>query len=519
MNRINPTLKNNCAKFLLTNARSLIQKTDALTDAFESLGLDFACVTETWFKGGKALKDSLDDIEGASGIRFVHKSRDGRRSGYGGGVAIAFNKGTCNFKERKLREATAGQEIVCAYGRIAGARRPVVVFSVYIPPKTNKEGRKLIAEALAAGVAEMSSVLNDPAIFIGGDFNHACVVDALGDVGSFTDIATGPTRGANRLDIIYTNVGQTIKEVRVLPPLQANSGAVSDHQCIYAECDLGQDKNFEWVVKMTRRRTPQREEAFAAELAAWIPEDDHETPDGMALRLEQKIATLTDTHFPLRRDRRRSNEDPWITRGIRRLWKKKLRIYKRGGRSDAWWATDAVLQNAIAESKENYVERLLEDGGNSRSFYAATKRLASATACKEWKVGSLFPGKQAGHVGKAVLDYFGKISTLESAPMPEVPRVPGGLPVFTKSSVMEILKESKKSDSMVEGDPLPHLVRRFPEAFAGHVCGIFNRINESGIWPEAWKTEHLTIIPKVSNPASLSECRNISCTSIFSKIL
>ena len=56
----------------------------------------------------------------------------------------------------------------------------------------------------------------------------------------------------------------------------------------------------------------------------------------MAMRLEQKIAALADTHFPLRRNRRRSNEDPWITRGIRRLWKKKLIIYKKGGRNDAW---------------------------------------------------------------------------------------------------------------------------------------------------------------------------------------
>ena len=40
-----------------------------------------------------------------------------------------------------------------------------------------------------------------------------------------------------------------------------------------------------------------------------------------------------------------------------------------------------------------------------------------------------------------------------------------------------------------------------------------------GCWPVSWKTEHLTIIPKNANPADLSECRNISCTSAFSKIL
>ena len=71
----------------------------------------------------------------------------------------------------------------------------------------------------------------------------------------------------------------------------------------------------------------------------------------------------------------------------------------------------------------------------------------------------------------------------------------------------------------MEGDPLAHLVRRYPAAFAAPISIIYNEINATGSWPAKWKREHLTIIPKVPNPAGLSECRNISCTSIFSKIL
>ena len=78
---------------------------------------------------------------------------------------------------------------------------------------------------------------------------------------------------------------------------------------------------------------------------------------------------------------------------------------------------------------------------------------------------------------------------------------------------------SKKTDSRAEGDPLAHLVRLYPAAFAAPISIIYNEINATGFWPAKWKREHLTIIPKVPNPTDLSECRNISCTSIFSKIL
>ena len=298
-------------------------------------------------------------------------------------MAVAFNPSSCNLKQRKLNDELRKHEI-------SGMRRPMAIFTVYIPPRTTIPDRKSIAEALAAEVADLCSKERDPAVFIGGDFNHATVIDALRDVGSFEDIASGPTRGANRLDIMYTNMGSSISDARVLPLLRANSGADSDHRCVYAKCDLGQDKNFRWVVKMSRRRTAAREEAFARELSSWEHEGNlRGGADAMALRLEQKLAELTNKHFPLRRDRRRSNEDPWITRGIRKLWKRKIRIYKKNGRSDAWWNTDDKLQRAIEESKEAYVERLLEDGGNSRSFHAATKRLATATNCKEWKVADL----------------------------------------------------------------------------------------------------------------------------------
>ena len=37
-------------------------------------------------------------------------------------------------------------------------------------------------------------------------------------------------------------------------------------------------------------------------------------------------------------------------------------------------------------------------------------------------------------------------------------------------------------------------------------------------WPRLWKVEHVTVIPKVQDPQSPSECRNISCTNFLSKL-
>lgn len=79
--------------------------------------------------------------------------------------------------------------------------------------------------------------------------------------------------------------------------------------------------------------------------------------DAMVDHFEGVVAVLTDRHFPLIRTRKRSNEHPWITHRIRRLWKKKKRIYKKKGKSGLWHRTDHQLTERIRESKEAFVEK------------------------------------------------------------------------------------------------------------------------------------------------------------------
>ena len=48
---------------------------------------------------------------------------------------------------------------------------------------------------------------------------------------------------------------------------------------------------------------------------------------------------------------------------------------------------------------------------------------------------------------------------------------------------------------------------------------IFNQALSTLDWPELWKHETVTVIPKNNSPSQLSELRNLSCTPLFSKVL
>ena len=437
-------------------------------------------------------------------------------------MTLAFNSGTCNFRKRDLKLMDRQHEVLCAVGRVAKIPRKVVVFVVYIPPNTRVAEFTRLSEALMQELASIRSTIKDPVIYVTGDFNERDLGPDLGLAGGLELIQSGPPRGTNTLDLIYMNARNATAEVRVLPPLDTAGGVGSDHRCVFLASRLGRERRFKWLVRMRRTPNQAREEAFASKLRCWdwTSLKDAPTVEGMVDKLEAVIASLTDKHFPLVRVRKRSNEDPWITRSIRRLWKKKIRIYKRAGKCATWWETDRVLQEEITAAKESFVERLLEDGGNGKTFYAATKKLAAATAAPPWAVTDLYVGLEPGQVCRQVLDFYGGIAKSDRSRVErDGLRIPGGLGVFTMERTEKRLKESRKTDSRDEGDPLPHLIRCFPDAFAGPVSEIYNRVNDTGYWPAQWKTEYLTVIPKVSNPADLSECRNIGCTSAFSKIL
>ena len=97
---------------LLTNAHLLKPKIPSLKDAFSSFVLDVACITETWYKGGRCLAKHLQEIEASSGICIFHKSRDGRGKRSGGGVTIAFDLTSCNLKRRALKHMDKNIEVI-----------------------------------------------------------------------------------------------------------------------------------------------------------------------------------------------------------------------------------------------------------------------------------------------------------------------------------------------------------------------------------------------------------------------
>ena len=78
------------------------------------------------------------------------------------------------------------------------------------------------------------------------------------------------------------------------------------------------------------------------------------------------------------------------------------------------------------------------------------------------------------------------------------------------------LRGMKKPKSQVEGESL---VTEYADLLAIPLAHIFGQVFATLQWPDLWKRETVTVIPKGSSPSSIAELRNLSCTPLFSKLL
>ena len=132
----------------------------------------------------------------------------------------------------------------------------------------------------------------------------------------------------------------------------------------------------------------------------------------------------------------------------------------------------------------------------------------------------MYPNDSDAEVAEKLASFFNNISS-QYQPLDQtkiLPTFERQLPLISEDDVKKRMKESKKPTSRVPGDIPSTLYGLYPNELAQPIAHVFNMITRTCRWPDAWKVEYVTVIPKGPDPQEPSECRNISCTNYLSKM-
>ena len=100
--------------------------------------------------------------------------------------------------------------------------------------------------------------------------------------------------------------------------------------------------------------------------------------------------------FPKIRRKRRTNDKPWISHKAKKFVRRRRRIYKKEGRSEAWYAMKDVTDAEIGNGKEIFINKAIEQAkkcGNTKGYYAAARQLSSKDSIPPWSIHKLYQGQ------------------------------------------------------------------------------------------------------------------------------
>ena len=511
--------------FLNTNARSLGPKIESLFDCMHERKSDIAMVTETWYQSTKQGNEDIDDYAARYSLGAITRNRDsvatnGRQYG---GVAFFFRTSCSSFREFVL-DNPEGYEVLATIGNVKGVRGKIFCLTAYEPPNITLLRARQMHEYISDVIDEAKRVYADCMVLVAGDFNHWPAEEIVEDHVEFQEVTHGNTRGNRSIDRTFCNFPRAITESGTLPPLETESGLPSDHRIAFGRAVFTRPK-VPTVKYSYRHYTDQGAIKFQELLStqSWETVFSAVGPSEKVLVFQQILDSIMGLCFLMKTTVKRVCDPPWVNNKIRKLSRKRRKVYDREGRSPRWKALKKQCKELYSKRAATYMEeqkKVLTAPDASRSFFKNVKAYQSREKPPSFDVRELYPEESDENIASHLADHFNAISSEFQGLIPDqVPEAdPGFLPYLSILDVAGRLSKFRKPKSTVKGDIFPCLVNRSAPLLAIPLTHIFNCISINHEWPDVWKVEYVTPIPKKNSPQTVNDLRNISCTQLFSKI-
>ena len=407
--------------------------------------------------------------------------------------------------------------------------KKVAVVAVYVPPRSRKKAET--TEFLISSVFLLLAKFDKIKFIICGDINNLDIKPITDAVPVLKQIVDKPTHNNRILDVIITDMKELYYPPFVKPPLENDDdlqGQASDHKVvILIPNSLNINNNLPEKRRICTRPLPQSGmQEFGRFITAhnWSEVLLENDLNRKTITFHKTIREKYETIFPEKILGISSLDKPWMTPQLKNVHRRMKREYWKNKKSEKW----KTLKKLFSKMKKSQSTKMFSDLMETAKKEGTAKWF---NICK--KVGFINDKNLGGikveclegipevEAADRVATHFASISQgyqpLECTELPAyLPSLPP--PVLQEYEVYLELCKMEKTKSVLPTD-IPYKLRQeFAAELATPLTNIFNACLESGNYPETWKFEFITPVPKVQSPKTMKDLRKISCTSDFSKL-
>ena len=409
----------------------------------------------------------------------------------------------------------------------------IVVASVYYSSTQTRKNDFL--DHISETYHKLCSIYGTDLKFIfSGDFNRLNIKPILNLSRDLAQIVKVPTR-ANPdaiLDLIVTNIPALYQSPETLSPLdvdEGQSGKHSDHLTVLTR-PLTNDASSTKRYKIIKYR-PFPDSAIRA-MGQWIQSQTWKEiysincPQEKVNLFENMLMEKVNYFFPEKQIRVNEFDQPWVDSKLLTLDRKRKREYLKNKKSQKWNNLNTQFLERTKSLKESYYNNVVEDlkTTNISQWYSKVKRISSMDPTKDDniqvdEIRDLPSSEQA----EVIADKFAEISQQYQPLVTEDIEIPDmneskPCPLFEPFQIHLKISKMKKKSSTVHGDIPWKILTEYSVELAAPIANIFNTCTLEGVWPDRWKHEYVTPVPKKFPPTSTDDLRKIAGTPNLSKL-
>jgi len=480
---------------LCGNVQSARNKFDEITSLVMHHSASINIFTESWFNSEISL-----DSSSIVGYQTVRLDRD---TGKAGGGIVGFFKCGLLF-ESISTDNPHHLEILPVYV----FRLNLLVIAIYFPFWNNTSMYEFALDHLVNIVHKTKRLFEefDYNILVVGDLNDLRkVMDDFSQIFKLKNLVNFNTRGNNSLDCVYSS--HKNYSVEKLSPV-----GKSDH-CLIKCSPLTQNsrkKKKTFFFKRIPDYSPRNRAFFDAEMCQvdFSIVSSIENSAELNFQLDillQKIQSLQNKCFPLKKVKCNYNNLPWVNDSIRLCISKRDRAYSKKNKP-LYKHYRLKVKTLIQQSKANYLSEV-----NKSTLNDNWDKIK--VACNIKKKSQEIDGFNAVNL----LDYFTAIQPDDDFLFDDINTASTGPVILTPTDIYSAVKKVKK------GGGVPHvhpwLLKRYTDILIQPLLLIFQASLSLGIVPSSLKVAAITPVPKTKQPLAASDFRPITCVSPLLKVL